>query len=102
MVRINYTHCAQLLKALAHPTRLNIVALIKEEQPCVKALEEVLGVSQSNISQHLSLLRHLGIVRARREGNQVCYRLSDDTVSKMLDVLSNSINQKESENGKSD
>ncbi|MFH1942783.1 MAG: metalloregulator ArsR/SmtB family transcription factor [bacterium] len=83
----NYDVNAQMLKALAHPTRLHLLDLIREKQPCVKAMEEILGVAQPNISQHLSLLRNLGIVVAEREGNQVCYRILNKTVLKILDAM---------------
>ena len=78
---------AQLFKALSHPTRLHIVDLIREGNPCVKVMEAELGVAQPNISQHLSLLRNLGIVAAERDGNQVCYRIKNKRVLKLLDVL---------------
>ena len=91
MSRIDYDRSAQIFKALAHPTRLHIIELIKERQPCVKVMEETLGLAQPNISQHLSLLRNLGVVRAQRDGNQVCYQISDEKIVKMFDVLSNSI-----------
>jgi ArsR family transcriptional regulator len=80
---------ARLLKALAHPTRLNILRLIEAHQPCVKMIEKTLGLSQPNISQHLSLLRNLNIVEAERIGNQVCYRITNPTVLKVMHVLSN-------------
>jgi DNA-binding transcriptional ArsR family regulator len=79
---------ARLFKALSHPTRLRIVALIREQRPCVKGMEELLGVSQPNLSQHLSLLRHTGVVESEREGNQVCYRIKNEMVLKLLDALS--------------
>ncbi|HEX9934405.1 MAG TPA: metalloregulator ArsR/SmtB family transcription factor [bacterium] len=80
---------AALLKALAHPTRLRILRLIEEHRPCVKMIEKSLGLSQPNISQHLSLLRHLNIVESERTGNQVCYRITNPTVLKVMHVLSN-------------
>ena len=86
-----YENRAQILKALAHPTRLHILDLIREERPCVKMLEEELGLAQPNISQHLSLLRNIGIVSAEREGNQVCYRINNDTVLKILDAIENKL-----------
>ena len=89
MSRIDYDRSAQIFKALAHPTRLHIIELIKERQPCVKVMEETLGLAQPNISQHLSLLRNLGVVRAQRDGNQVCYQISDEKIVKMFDVLLN-------------
>ena len=85
----NYENRAQILKALAHPTRLHILDLIRVrgQRPCVKMLEEVLGVAQPNVSQHLSLLRNIGIVTAERDGNQVCYRINNDVVLKILDAI---------------
>lgn len=79
---------ARLFKALAHPTRLQIIALIRECHPCVKNMEGMLGISQPNLSQHLSLLRNVGVVEAKREGNQVWYRIKNEQVLKLLDVLS--------------
>jgi len=87
MSALNYEENARILKALAHPTRLHILDLIRDDHPCVKALEEVLGIAQPNISQHLSLLRNMGIVKAEREGNQVCYRINNETVVKLLDAM---------------
>ena len=64
-----------------------IADLIRENKPCVKGIEEALGLAQPNISQHLSLLRNIGIVEAEREGNQVCYRIKNPIVLKLLDAL---------------
>jgi DNA-binding transcriptional ArsR family regulator len=88
MFEDNFKENARLLKALAHPTRLHIVALIREQQPCVKNMEGILGVSQPNLSQHLSLLRNIGLVEAERDGNQVCYKIKNQIVLKLLDALS--------------
>ncbi len=85
--QFDYDERALILKALAHPTRLHIVNLIRGQKPCVRGLEEALGLSQPNVSQHLSLLRNIGIVEAEREGNQVCYRIKNPIVIKLLDVL---------------
>jgi len=79
----------RLLKALAHPTRLQILRLIHEQHPCVKRMEKILGIAQPNLSQHLSLLRNLNIVEAERTGNQVCYRIKNPMVLKVMHVLSN-------------
>ena len=87
MRKSNYQENARILKALAHPTRLQIIELIREKGPCVKAMEETIGVAQPNISQHLSLLRNIGIVEAEREGHQVCYRIKNQTVLKLLDAM---------------
>jgi len=88
VIQTHFEENARLLKALAHPTRLQIVTLIRERRPCVKIMEGILGVSQPNLSQHLSLLRNIGAVEAEREGNQVCYRIKNQTILKLLDALS--------------
>jgi DNA-binding transcriptional ArsR family regulator len=85
--KMDYQDNARLLKALAHPTRLHIIELLRDRQPCVKVMEEILGLAQPNISQHLTMLRHLDIVEAKREGNQVCYRIKNPRVVKLLDIL---------------
>jgi len=87
MEKMKYDENARILKAIAHPTRLQIVEMIRTMQPCVKNMEEHLGLAQSNISQHLSILRNIGIVEAERDGNQVCYHIKNKLVSKVLDVL---------------
>lgn len=83
----SYDENAQILKALSHPTRLRLLELIREKQPCVKHMEETLGVAQPNISQHLSLLRNMGIVSSNREGNKVCYEINNSLVINILDAL---------------
>jgi DNA-binding transcriptional ArsR family regulator len=88
MIQTRFDENARLLKALAHPTRLRIVMLIRKRQPCVKIMEGILGVSQPNLSQHLSVLRNIGVVEAEREGSQVCYRIKNKRVLKLLDALS--------------
>lgn len=88
MIQAHFEENARLLKALAHPTRLHIVTLIREQKPCLKIMEGILGVSQPNLSQHLSLLRNIGAVEAERDGNQVCYKIKNQTILKLLDALS--------------
>jgi ArsR family transcriptional regulator len=87
MFEDNFKENARLFKALAHPTRLHIVALIRERQPCVKNMEGILGVSQPNLSQHLSLLRNVGVIEPERDGNQICYKIKNQIVLKLLDAL---------------
>ena len=86
----DYEDGARILKALAHPTRLHLVDLIRKQHPCVKFMEQRLGLAQPNISQHLSLLRNIGIVKAERDGNQVCYRIKNEVVLKLMDALNDS------------
>ena len=67
---------AEVLKALAHPTRLQIVAELLNGTKCVSDIQEILPASQANISQHLTVLRHAGIVNFAQDGSQRCYYVS--------------------------
>ena len=71
---------ADLLKALGHPSRLQIVELLANQETCVCELIPQLGLEQSNLSQHLKLLRKHGLVEARREGSKVFYRLASESL----------------------
>ena len=67
----------RLLAALADPTRLRILAALREHELSVAELQEVLGVGQSRISNHLSQLKSVGLLRDRREGQKAYYRRAD-------------------------
>ncbi len=66
---------AQLLKALANEARLKIVDRLAKGECSVGELTEVIGLDPSTVSKHLALLRAHGIVRDRRDGNVVYYKL---------------------------
>ncbi len=67
---------ADLLKALAHPTRLQIVAELLKGTKCVTDIQEILPASQANISQHLTVLRNARLVDFAQDGSQRCYYVS--------------------------
>lgn len=78
---------AAALKTLANPRRLEIVHRLAEG-PCeVGRLADELGVPQPGISQHLAVMRSVGIVEAEREGREVRYRLADPEIVKACDVM---------------
>lgn len=87
MAEKTFEEKARLLKAIAHPTRLQLLNLMRNECPCVRTMEEALGLAQPNISQHLSLLRNVGIVSSERDGNQMCYSIKDEQVLKIIDTF---------------
>lgn len=92
VVHVEHLHRLQaavdLLKALAAPVRLAVVAELAEAPRCVHELVEHIGVSQSLVSQHLRVLRGAGLVRAGRRGREVEYRLADEHVLHLVrDVL---------------
>ena len=68
--------CAKLLGALAAPERLQIIRLLRDGPRNVSALAELLGTSVVNVSHHLSVLRHAGLVRGDKQGRFVHYRLA--------------------------
>ena len=84
---------AEFCKTFAHPIRLALLDSFREGEKTVSQLEEELDIRQSTISQQLSFLRRLGIVRARREGNQLYYHLIDHRVLKAYDLVSDAVRE---------
>jgi ArsR family transcriptional regulator len=79
---------ADIFGALAHPTRISIIELLRDEgEVPVTKIYERLGLEQANVSQHLSVLKGRQIVVARKEGNQVFYSLRDPLIGKVLDLM---------------
>ena len=66
----------RVLRTLADPTRVRILALLEREELAVQELMEVLGMTQSRVSRHLGILREAGLLRDRREGTYVFYRFA--------------------------
>ncbi|MCE9564678.1 MAG: metalloregulator ArsR/SmtB family transcription factor [Planctomycetes bacterium] len=79
---------AGIFQALANTTRVAIVELLRDEgEVAVSRILESLGIEQANASQHLAILRSKYVVVARKEGNQVFYRLRDKTLGQILDLM---------------
>jgi ArsR family transcriptional regulator len=78
---------AEIFQALAHPTRIAIVELLRNGELSAGQLIEQLGLEQANASQHLAVLRSKQIVVNRKEGNQVFYSLRDKALIEVLDIL---------------
>jgi len=66
----------RVLRTLADPTRVRILALLEREELAVQELMEALGMTQSRVSRHLGILREAGLLRDRREGTYVFYRFA--------------------------
>lgn len=86
-LQANAATIAELLKALAHETRLRVICAIGEGERSVLDMAEALGVGQSCLSQHLAKMRNLSILEIRREGNMVYYRIKDRRVLNLVSVL---------------
>lgn len=83
----NAGRASGLLTAMANPRRLLILCNLLEEELNVSQLSARIALGQSPLSQHLSKLRALGLVAARRDGQQVHYRLASDEVRQILTTL---------------
>ncbi len=75
------------LKLVSHPVRIAILEELSQGVKCVSDLEEFLEIRQSNISQHLSALRHTGLIDYFIDGRLRCYFLKDPFVPALLEVL---------------
>lgn len=76
MENLDVTVAVEVLKALAHPTRLIILQELLESPKCVTDMEDLLPAPQANISQHLSVLRHARLVDNAPDGALRCYYLT--------------------------
>jgi len=75
-----YVQMADVLKALAHPTRLRIVEQLSRGEKCVQDLHSVTGTDMSTVSRHLSILKNHEIIDSRRDGTFIYYRLKNKFV----------------------
>jgi ArsR family transcriptional regulator len=90
MVKLNmeiYELQAEVSKTLAHPLRLAILHSLKDGEKTVNHLTEITGASQSNVSQHLALMRQRDIVRTRKEGANIYYRVASPKISQACDMV---------------
>lgn len=76
------------LKAMGHPLRLKILCILANgNETSVQDLVDLVGTSQSNISQHLSILRDKDILASRKEANKVFYRIGDDKILALMETM---------------
>jgi len=78
---------ANIFQALAHPTRIAIVEVLRDGELPAGTIIERLGLEQANASQHFSILRAKQIVSSRKEGNQVFYSVRDPLLIDVLDIM---------------
>lgn len=81
-------HASHSLKAMAHPLRLKILCLLGTmNEVSVQEIVEHVGTSQSNISQHLSILRDKGILASRKDANKVYYRIAEPEIISLIGAM---------------
>ena len=75
------------LKAMSHPLRLKILCTLGDQEVSVQDIVDQVGTSQSNISQHLAILRDKGILASRKDANRVYYRVSDSRTLELIGMM---------------
>ncbi|MCL2523145.1 MAG: metalloregulator ArsR/SmtB family transcription factor [Betaproteobacteria bacterium] len=78
---------ARALKAIAHPLRLKVLCVLGDHEACVQEIVEAVGTSQSNISQHLAILREKGVLMTRKDANRVYYRVGDQRTLQLVGMM---------------
>jgi DNA-binding transcriptional ArsR family regulator len=78
---------ARSLKAMSHPIRLKILCTLAEGEVSVQDIVDSVGTSQSNISQHLAILRDKGILTSRKDANRVYYRVGDPRTLRLISMM---------------
>jgi ArsR family transcriptional regulator len=79
----------EIFKALADPTRLKILESIKSEEKCICEVIPFTGKSQPNVSLHLKVLKHVGLVNERRDGTRIMLSISDKNIFRLIDMAKN-------------
>lgn len=92
---------ADICKTLANPKRIEIINILGDKEMSVSNLLKKTKLLKANLSQHLSIMKNKGIIKSRKEGLSVYYKISNPKVVKacnlMREVLFEQINAKESE-----
>ncbi|MBI4136491.1 metalloregulator ArsR/SmtB family transcription factor [Candidatus Roizmanbacteria bacterium] len=78
---------AKLLKALAHPKRLEIIQLLRDQELSVTDIQTMLDLPQANLSQHLMILRDAGVTNTRKEGKNIYYSIAHSNFIKASDLM---------------
>ena len=84
-----YEKHAEICKTLSNPKRLEIINLLRVRERNVNELVKLAKISQSNISQHLTILRQNNLVLTKRKGKQIYYKLAYPEMIKACDIMKN-------------
>ena len=81
------TDLAALLKSIAHPFRLHILCLLQNREMTVGEISKAINTTDANVSQHLTILRHQGIIGTRRQANFIFNRIIDDRITRLIETM---------------
>jgi ArsR family transcriptional regulator len=80
-------HVAEVLKAVAHPVRLQIIELLEANEMCVGDIVTAVGGKQAITSQQLNMMKDKGVLSCRRNGTKVYYRIENKNVIRLLHCI---------------
>ena len=83
-----YDRSSEILKALAHPVRMEIIDRLEKNGCNVSKIQQNLGLPQSTISQHLKVMKNAGILSSHRQGTTVCYKIEIKETRRIVRMLS--------------
>jgi ArsR family transcriptional regulator len=78
---------ARAMKAISHPLRLKILCVLGDQEASVQEIVDAVGTSQSNISQHLAILREKGVIGSRKDANRVFYSVRDQRTLQLIVMM---------------
>lgn len=81
------THVAALLKTMSHPIRMKILCLLQDKEMTVGELREHVKTTNANVSQHLTILRNVGIVSHRKDANFIFNKISDSRMIRLISTM---------------
>lgn len=87
MEKIDYVKYSQVLKALAHPVRLNILEVLLDNEYCVNDVSNALDIPQSISSHHLTILKNSGIVHSHKQSSRAYYIVKNDLAKGIISIL---------------
>ncbi len=91
---------AEIAKAVAHPLRMAVIDFLKDGEKCVCDIAEQVGSERSNVSRHLSVMVHAGVLSCRKEGLKVFYSLRTPCVAEFLSCVVRVLKHQARENEK--
>jgi DNA-binding transcriptional ArsR family regulator len=78
---------AERFRVLGEPMRIRLLNVLRENESSVGELRDATGASQQNVSKHLAILHQAGMVERSKQGNQTRYRISDESVFELCDLV---------------
>ena len=89
-----YSAHAEICAVFSNPARLLLLDLLGDGEKTVGELMERSGLSQANVSQHLAIMRHKGVVKARKDGKNAYYRVADARIVKAFKIIRGMVSEK--------